>query len=91
MAELDPRRGVFLRVAHKSVVFIVALYLQWCRCLETFRAEGRRGEEEGVLPQLHADCLQCVSLCSDDDDLFAAARFTDRYIRLVGQTPAPRN
>ena len=61
------------------MVFIVALYLPWCRHLDTFR---------GVKPQLHADNLKCVS--SDDDDLLEAARFTNTYIRLVGQTPAPK-
>ena len=61
-----------------STVFIVALYLPWCRHLETFR---------GVKPQLYADNLKCVS--SDDDDLSEAARFTNTYIRLVGQAPAP--
>ena len=41
----------------------------------------------GVKPQLYADNLKCVS--SDDDDLLEAARFTNTYIRLVGQAPAP--
>ena len=61
-----------------SMVFIVALYLPWCRHLETFR---------GVKPQLYADNLKCV--CSDDDDLLEAAKFTNTYIRLVSQAPAP--
>ena len=61
-----------------SMVFIVALYLPWCRHLEAFR---------GFKPQLYADNLKCVS--SNDDDLFEAAWFTNTYIRLFGQTPAP--
>ena len=64
----------FLKVAPISMIFIVALYLPWCRHLESSR---------GVKPQLYADNLKCVS--SDDDDLLEAARFTNRYIRLVGQ------
>ena len=60
------------------MIFIVALYLPWCRHLESF---GR------VKPQLYADNLKCVS--SDDYDLLEAARFTNKYIRLVGQAPAP--
>ena len=45
-----------------SMVFIVALYLPWCRHLESVR---------GVRPQLYADNLKCVS--SNDDDLVEAA------------------
>ena len=61
-----------------SMLFIVALYLSWCRHLESFR---------GVKPQQYADNLRCVS--SDNNDLLEAARFTNTYIRLVGQAPAP--
>ena len=61
-----------------SMIFIVALYLPWCRHLETFR---------GVKPQLYADNLKCVS--GEPDDLLEAAKFTNTYIRLVGQAPAP--
>ena len=50
-----------------SMIFIVALYLPWCRHLESFGA---------VKPQLYADNLKCVSC--DDDDLLEAARFTNR-------------
>ena len=63
-----------------SMIFIVAVYLPWCRHLESFR---------GVKPQLHADNLKCVS--SDDDDLPEAARFAHTYVPLVGHTPAPSN
>ena len=41
----------------------------------------------GVKPHLYADNLKCVSC--DDFDLLEAARFTNKYIRLVGQAPAP--
>ena len=61
------------------MIFIVALYLPWCRHLHTFR---------GVKPQLYADNLKFVS--NNVDDLLEAAQFTNFYIRLVGQTPAPR-
>ena len=61
-----------------SMVFIVALYLPWCRHLESFR---------GVKPQLYADNLKCAS--GEADDLLEAARFTNTYIHLVGQAPAP--
>ena len=61
-----------------SMMFIVALYLPWCRYLS---AQVR------VRPQLYADNLKCVS--HDSDSLLAAARFTTGYVRLVGQEPAP--
>ena len=62
-----------------SMMFIVALYLPWCRYLA---AQGGR-----VQPQLYADSLQCVS--TDPGLLLNAARFTTGYVRLVGQEPAP--
>ena len=40
-----------------------------------------------VEPQLYADNLKCVS--RDTDLLLSAARFTNGYVRLVGQEPAP--
>ena len=61
-----------------SMMFIVALYLPWCRYLAT---------QEGVQPQLYADNLKCVS--RDPGVLLRAARFTTGYVRLVGQEPAP--
>ena len=60
------------------MMFIVALYLLWCRYLSA---------QVGVQPQLYADNLKCVS--RDPDLLLAAARFTTGYVRLVGQEPAP--
>ena len=61
-----------------SMMFIVALYLPWCRCLAA---------QVGVQPQLYADNLKCLS--RNPDLLLSAARFTTRYVRLVGQEPAP--
>ena len=61
-----------------SMMFIVALYLPWCRYLAA---------HEGVLPQLYADNLECVS--RDPGFLLHAARFTSGYVRLVRQEPAP--
>ena len=61
-----------------SMMFIVALYLPWCRYLSA---------QVGVQPQLYADNLKCVS--RDPDSLLAAAQFTTGYVRLVGQEPAP--
>ena len=61
-----------------SMMFIVALYLPWCRYL---------GAQVGVQPQLYADNIKCVS--RDPGVLLRAARFTTGYVRLVGQEPAP--
>ena len=61
-----------------SMMFIVALYLPWCRYLAA---------QVGVQPQLYADNLKCVS---GDPLLFLnASRFTTGYVRLVGQEPTP--
>ena len=60
------------------MMFIVALYLPWCRYLAA---------HEGVEPQLYADNLKLVS--GDPDLLLRAARFTTGYVRLAGQEPAP--
>ena len=62
-----------------SMIFIVALYLPWCRYLAA---------QVEVHPQLYADNLKCVS--RDPVLLLNAARFTTGYVRLVGQEPAPR-
>ena len=56
------------RVATLSMVFIVALYVPWCRYLSN---------QHGVTPQLYADNLKCTT--TDGLALFAAARFTDRF------------
>ena len=61
-----------------SMMFIVALYLPWCRHL---------GELLDVSPQLYADNLKCVS--TRPEQLLRAAQFTSAYVKLVGQEPAP--
>ena len=61
------------------MIFIVALYLPWCRHL---------GAQERVEPQLFADKLKCVS--RNPAALLRAARFAVGYVRLVGQERAPR-
>ena len=60
------------------MMFNVALYLPWCRYLSA---------QVGVQPQLYADNLKCVS--RDPDLLLHVAWFTTKYVRLVGQEPAP--
>ena len=62
-----------------SMVFIVALYLPWCRALESI---------PGARPQLNADNLKCVS--GSPAALLSAARFTNLNISLVGQKAAPK-
>ena len=60
------------------MIFIVALYLPWCRYLAT---------QEEVEPQLYADSLKCVS--RDPGVLLRAAGFNTGYVRLAGQEPTP--
>ena len=72
------RDGGVPQGCHLSMMFIVALYLPWCRYLSA---------QEGVEPQLYADNLKCVS--RDPDLLLNATRFTTGNVRLVGQEPAP--
>ena len=60
------------------MMFIVALYLPWCRYLAA---------QDGLQPQLYADNLKCVS--RDPAVLLRAARFSTGYVRIVGQEPAP--
>ena len=43
--------------------------------------------QHGVTPQLYADNLKCTT--TDGNSLLAAARFTDQYIRAVGQEASP--
>ena len=61
------------------MVFIVALYLPWCRALESI---------PGVRPQLYADNLKCVS--GSPAALLSAVKFTNMYLRLVGQVAVPQ-
>ena len=60
------------------MMFNVALYLPWCRYLSA---------QVGVQPQLYADNLKCVP--RDPDLLLHVAWLTTKYVRLVGQEPAP--
>ena len=60
------------------MVFIVALYVPWCRHLDSL---------PDVKPQLYADNLKCSAErpCA----LFESARFTAQYVRSVGQDVSP--
>ena len=57
-----------------SMVFIVALYVHWCRHLDSL---------PDIKPQLYADNLKCS--VEHLRALFESARFTARYVRSVGQ------
>ena len=61
-----------------SMVFIVALYVPWCRHLESL---------PDVKPQLYADNLKCSA--ERPRALFESAYFTAKYVRLVGQDVSP--
>ena len=61
-----------------SMVFIVALYVSWCRHLEGM---------PDIKPQLYADNLKCSAECPNA--LFGAARFSAKYVRSVGQDVSP--
>ena len=60
------------------MVFIVAMYVPWCRRLEAMPA---------IKPQLYAENLKCSAVCPSA--LFGAARFTAQYVRSVGQDVSP--
>ena len=60
------------------MVFIVALYVPWCRHLESL---------PDIKPQLYADNLKCSAV--RPRALFESAYFTARYVRLVGQDVSP--
>ena len=68
---------VFPRVALLRMVFIVALYVPWCRHLEAL---------PDVKPQLCADNLKCSA--ERPLALFGSASFTAKYVR-VGQDVSP--
>ena len=57
-----------------SIVFILALYVPWCRHLDLL---------PDVKPQLYADNLKCSA--ARPRALFESARFTAQYVRSVGQ------
>ena len=71
-------RGVFTRAVPLSMVFIVALYVPWCRHLDSL---------PDVKPQLYADNLECSA--ERPGALFDSARFTAQYVRSVGQDVSP--
>ena len=60
------------------MVFIVALYVPWCRHLEAL---------PDVKPQLYADNLKCSA--ERPGALFGSAWFTAKYVRAVGQDVSP--
>ena len=62
-----------------SMVFFVALYVPWCRHLESLPDVSQ--------PQLYADNLKCSA--ARPRALFESAYFTARYVRLVGQDVSP--
>ena len=61
-----------------SMVFIVALYVPWCRHLDAL---------PDVKPQLYADNLKCSA--ERPRAPFESARFTAQYVRSVGQDVSP--
>ena len=61
-----------------SMVFVVSLYVPWCRRLESMPS---------IRPQLYADDLMFSSACPNA--LFGAARVTVQYVRSVGQDVSP--
>ena len=60
------------------MVFIVALYVPWCRRLESL---------PDIKPQLYADNLKCSA--ARPRALFESAYFTAKYYRPVGQDVSP--
>ena len=60
------------------MVFIVALYVPWCRHLDALL---------DVEPQLYADNLMCSA--ERPRALFESAWFTAQYVRPVGQDVSP--
>ena len=61
-----------------SIVFIVALYVPWCRHLDSL---------PDIKPQLYADNLKCSA--ERPRALFESARFTAQCVRSVGQDVSP--
>ena len=59
-------------------IFIVILYVPWCRYLSS---------QQEVTPQFYAHNLKYTIV--DGHALFEAARFTDGFIRAVGQEASP--
>ena len=61
-----------------GVVFVVALYVPWCRHLESMPVDK---------PQLYADNLKCSA--DRPGALSDSSRFTAQYVRSVGQDVSP--
>ena len=78
LGELWCRDGGIPQGCPLSMIFIVALYVPWCRRLEAVPS---------VRPQLNADNLECSSVCPPT--MFGAARFRAQHVRSVGQDVSP--
>ena len=78
LGEAWTRAGGIPQGCRLSMVFIVALCSPWCRYFS---------DQHGVISQLYADNLKCTT--TDGQALLLAARFTDQYIRAVGQEASP--
>ena len=61
-----------------SMIFIVALYVPWCRHLDSLPE---------IKPQLSADNIKCSA--ERPRALFESARCTAKYVRAVGQDVSP--
>ena len=61
-----------------STIFNVALYVPWCRHLDSM---------PDVKSQLYADNLKCSA--ERPRALFESASFTAKYVRSVGQDVSP--
>ena len=72
------RDGGILQRLSFEYGFIVALYVPWCRHLESL---------PDIKPQLYADNLKCSAV--RPRAFFESAYFTARYVRLVGQDVSP--
>ena len=78
LGEPGSRDGSISQGCLLSMVFIVALYVPWCRRLESLPF---------IKPQLFADNLKCSSACQRA--LFGAAGYTVHYVKAVGQDVSP--
>ena len=78
LAEPWCRDGCIPHCCPLSMVFIVALYVPWCRHLESL---------PDIKPQLYADNLKCSTVRPQAS--FESAHFNAKYARLVGQDVSP--
>ena len=72
------RDGGILQGCPLSMIFIVALYVPWCRHLESL---------PDVKPQLYADNLKCSA--ARPRAIYESAHFTAQYVQSVGQDVSP--